>query len=181
MKHKLRMNQHGLLAVSAVLFSTSLMASPITLNVTGNVIAAACTVDTTLAGGQQVQLGDVGRTKLQNVGEAGPWKSFSLQLINCPTGTSFSTATFTGTADSSDTTLFANTEPATTAAAQVAVQMADDNNRGTVISNNGSMTVSVDSTAKTAIFPLAARLYTPTGGVQPGSVSATVLVNFTYQ
>ena len=165
----------------ATLSSQPTMGTPTTVNITGRVIAAACTVDTTLAGGQSVDLGSVGRTNVQHPGQSGQWISFSLKLINCPAGTSKSTVLFTGTPDNTDSTLYANIEPSETAASHIAIQLANDENRGSILSNNSTMTVSIDAASRTAIFPLAARLYTPTGEVSPGKVSATVLVGFTYQ
>ncbi|MEX2944478.1 fimbrial protein [Serratia fonticola] len=147
----------------------------------GKVIAASCTVNPVLVGGQEVNLGTLGRTQFQHASDAGEWKSFTLSLTNCPVGTSQTAVTFTGTPDSTDATLFANTEPAVTAALGMAVQMAKDANRNEVLSTGSTMTVNVDTFTGTANFPLAARLYTPSGGVQAGQVSSSVLVNFTYQ
>lgn len=151
------------------------------VTITGRVMAASCTVSPVLAGGQEVDLGTLGRTRLQNAGEAGDWKSFSLNLSNCPAGTGQSTVTFTGTPEGAGGMLFANTEPAATAASNIAVQIAKDTDHNAVLSNGSVMTVNVDTLTRTATFPLAARLYTPSGGVQAGQVSSSVLVNFTYQ
>lgn len=168
-----------LLPALAVLPGMQAEAADVTI--TGKVTAASCTVSPVLAGGQTVNLGTLGRTRFQNANDAGDWQSFSLNLINCPAGTSQSTVTFTGTADGTDATLFANTEPAASAATHMAVQMAKDINHSDVLSNNSTMTVNVDSATHSATFPLAARMYTPSGSVQAGSVTSTVLVNFTYQ
>ncbi len=152
-----------------------------TLNFTGRLVAPACTVGSTLADGQSVNLGTTGRTQLQQANQAGEWKEFNLELTNCPTGITKSTVTFTGTPDTVNATLFANTEAGDAAATHVAVQMAEQGNLSNVLSNGSSLEKSVDTTAKTVTFPLAARLYTPDGGARAGQVSATVLVNFTYQ
>lgn len=168
-----------LLPTLAVLPGMQARAADVTI--TGKVTSAACTVSPILVGGQEVDLGTLGRTRFQHANDAGDWKSFSLNLINCPAGTSKSTVTFTGTPDGIDSTLFANTEPVATAAPSMAVQMATDADHSAVLSNGSSLTVNVDTLAGTATFPLAARLYTPLGGVQAGQVSSSVLVNFTYQ
>lgn len=151
------------------------------VTITGKVTAASCTVSPILVGGLAVNLGTLARTQFQNASDAGDWKSFSLNLTNCPTGTTDSTVTFTGTPSGTGGTLFANTEPVTTAATNMAVQMAKDADHNAVLSNGSTMTVNVDTLTGTATFPLAARLYTPSGGVQAGQVSSSVLVNFTYQ
>lgn len=168
------------LMLAGLLFCSTGNADPVQINVTGKVIAASCTVSPGLAGGQTVDLGTLGRTSLQHPGDAGDWRSFSLNLSNCPPGTSSSTVTFTGVPDSDDASLFANTEPALSSAQNVAVQMAKDSERNVVLSNASTFTVAVDS-SHNATFPLAARLFTPVGGVQAGAVASSVLVNFTYQ
>lgn len=168
-----------LLPALAVLPGMKAQAADVT--VTGKVTTAACTVNPILVGGQAIDLGTLGRTRFQNANDAGDWTSFTLNLTDCPAGTRQSTVTFTGTPDSIDTTLFANTEPLATAALSMAVQMAKEVDHSAVLSSGSTMTVTVDTLAGTATFPLAARLYTPSGGVQAGQVSSSVLVNFTYQ
>jgi minor fimbrial subunit len=168
-----------LLSALAVLPGTKAQATDVTI--TGKVIASSCTVSPVLAAGQTVDLGTLGRTHFQAANDAGTWTSFALNLTNCPAGTTSVKATFTGTPDGTNSNLYANTEPAATAAPNMAVQMADDANRSTVLSTGSVMSVTVDTLTGTATFPLAARLYTPTGGAQAGQVSSSVLVNFTYQ
>ena len=168
-----------LLSALAVLPGTKAEAADIA--VTGKVIASSCTVNAILADKQDVDLGTLGRVQFQHANATGDWKSFSLNLTNCPAGTSQTTVTFTGTPDGTDTTLFANTESVATAAPNIAVQMAKDADHSAVLSNASTMTVNVDTVTGTATFPLAARLYTPSGYVQAGQVSSSVLVNFTYQ
>ncbi|HBE9178828.1 TPA: fimbrial protein [Serratia fonticola] len=168
-----------LLPALAVLPGTAAKAADVTI--TGKVIAASCTVSPVLVGGQSIDLGTLGRLGFQHAGNAGEWQPFALSLTACPAGTTKTTVTFTGVQDGVDATLFANTEPSATAASHIAVQLAEDANRGVVLSDNSTMTVDIDSVSNTASFPLAARLYTPSGGVQAGKISSTVLVNFTYQ
>ena len=167
-----------LVAACCTLSAVHAIDTTITLN--GKIVAAACTIETRLTDGLEVNLGSAKNIQMQHPGDAGNWRSFTLKLFNCPLGTTKSTVTFIGTPDSDDATLFANTEPSATAASKVGVQMADDDDRTTVLSNTSTMTVNVDGNQQ-AIFPLAVRLYTPTGGVQAGKVSCQVLVSFTYQ
>lgn len=151
------------------------------VNITGKVIASSCTVSPVLVAGQEVNLGALGRTQFLHANDAGTWKSFALNLTNCPAGTTTVKATYTGTPDGTNATLFANTEPVATAALNMAVQMAKDSDHTAVLSTGSVMSVDVDTQTGTATFPLAARLYTPTGGTLAGQVSSSVLVNFTYQ
>lgn len=152
------------------------------LNLHGNVIAAACTVSMTLAQGQSVSLGELGRSKFQRSGDADPnWHNFSLDLTLCPAGTTRSTVTFTGTPDGVDATLFANTASSGAAATNIAVQLSKQSDNTAILSDGSTMTVNVNTGAGTATFPLAARMKTPTGDVGAGIVNSTVLVDFTYQ
>lgn len=168
--------------LSALAILPNMQAQAADVAVEGKVITSSCTVSLPLVSGQQVNLGTLlGRTQFQLPGKTGDWESFNLNLTNCPPGTSKATVTFTGTPDGTNATLFANTEPAATAAPNMAVQMALNADRNQVLSNGDSMTVNINTTNNTATFPLAARLYTPLGGVQAGKVSSSVLVNFTYQ
>ncbi|MBK5143074.1 fimbrial protein [Budviciaceae bacterium BWR-B9] len=141
--------------------------------------ASACTVNPILAAGQEVNLGTQGRTKFQAANDAGAWENFTLNLTNCPAGTTQSTVTFSGTPDGTNSTLFANTEPAASAATHMAVQMVKEADHNAILSNNSTMTVNIS--AGSATFPLAARLYTPLGEAGAGKVSSSVLVGFTYQ
>ena len=163
------------------LYLSGIDAQAVDFTISGKVVATPCSVETNLASGKSIDLGTLGRTRFQAAGNAGDWQDFVLNLTGCPIGTSQVTTTFTGTPDSNDATLFANTEPAVTAATNIAIQMAQAGNTRSVLSNNSSMTINVDNTTRSAVFPLAARMYTPTGGTQAGLVSGTVLISFTYQ
>lgn len=168
------------LAILPLMASSTSWADPVLINVTGKLITAACTVDSSLSGGHTIDLGTSGRTDFLHAGETGEWKRFTLNLFNCPANTLSTTATFSGTPDSNDNLLFANNSPSLTAAKNIAVQVVKDDERNVTVSNNSTLTVSVDSNHN-ATFPLAARLITPTGEVRPGTIMSTVLVNFTYQ
>lgn len=170
-----------LLSAITVLLGTMVEAVGADIKVTGKVIASSCTVNTVLAGGQEIDLGTLGRTRFQHANDAGDWKSFTLNLTDCPPGTTLIKATYTGTQDGVDATLFANTEPAITAAAHMAVQMAKDADRSAVLSSGSTMTANVDTLTGNATFKLAARMYTPSGRAYAGRVSSNVLVSFEYK
>lgn len=175
-RHLLTMLLSGL----AIFPGTEVMAIDAYMLVKGKVVASACTVETGLAGGKTVDLGTFGRTKFKHSGEAGDWVDFTLNLSNCPPGTTKSTVTFTGNPDSDDATLFANSEPTESAATHIAIQMTKGNDRNAILSNNSSWEASVDS-GRNIVFPLSARMITPAGSVRAGQVSGSVMVNFTYQ
>lgn len=164
-----------------ILGLVSTFAEAADLHITGRVIAASCTINGFSGGGQNINLGDLGRSQLQNSNHGGGWTSFTLTLSNCPTGTNQASVTFTGIPDSRDPSLYANTEQAETAATGVSIQLVKDNDHSIILSSASTMSVDVDDITRTASFPLAARLYTLQGGVQAGRVSSSVIVNFTYQ
>jgi minor fimbrial subunit len=152
------------------------LAESVTVNVTGNVIASPCTVDTGSVS-QDVNFGQQIATKLNVVGTASDWQSFQVKLVNCPASTRKATVTFNGIAFATDTTLYSNAGTAT----GVAIQMAQDNDKNQIQGNGSSMTVDVDATLHTATYALAGRLISPSHNSGAGTVNSIVQMSFTYQ
>lgn len=150
-------------------------ADPIQVNITGKVKSSPCTVDTASVN-QTVDFGQIQNSNLQTAGEVSDWQPFEVKLVNCPTSTTAATVTFTGTPSTEDATLYANAGTAT----NVAVQMAQDNDRTQIQGNGSSMATTIDAQSN-AIYNLAARLKTPTGNASAGTISSVVLMTFTYQ
>jgi type 1 fimbria pilin len=69
----------------------------VTITVNGKVVAKPCTIATPKA---TVDLGDLYTFNMLSPGSASGWHDVTLDLSNCPVGTSRVTATFSGTADS---------------------------------------------------------------------------------
>ena len=160
-------------------FSASMIsvanAADTTINITGTVIAAPCTVNN---GNSDLNV-DLGTTiqasSLINAGDATPPKGFNLSLTGCPVGTNNVTVTFTGTAASApQNTMYKNTGTATSLAVELSIT-----DLGTILSNNVSITRPVQ-VGRTVTFPLSARAVTSTGSVAPGTIVALVQANFTY-
>lgn len=146
------------------------------INLSGTVVASACTVDAGTKD-QAVTFEQARAVDYPTIGDVSEWQDFSLTLSACPASTTQVTATFTGDADNDDPTKFANTQgDATGMALQI---MSRDHT--TEISPQGALAVSVDSTNHSATFPLSARLYTPTGHVTAGEFKTVVQFSFTYQ
>lgn len=146
------------------------------LNISGTVVAAACTVD---AGSknQTVTFEQARAADYTRAGATGEWQDFSLTLSSCPTSTTQVTATFNGDTDHDDPTKFANSQgDATGMAMQIMTR-----DHATEISPAGTLAVNVDGATRKAQFPLSARLYTPTGAVRAGEFNTTVQFTFTYQ
>ncbi|WP_223498247.1 MULTISPECIES: fimbrial protein [unclassified Serratia (in: enterobacteria)] len=173
----IKKNGISIAIASATLF-VSMMASaaPVTVTITGKVIAAACTVDN--SGAYTVTMPDVTAATLNPANSYGTWKTFDVTLSNCPAGTTSVKATFDGTADGADANKYANTT-GTGYATNVAVQV--QNRSGTVADKgkNSTMTVNVDA-SRNATFDLQARPYSTPGGGTVGNITTVVLMNFTY-
>lgn len=150
-------------------------ADPININITGNVVASPCTVDTSSIS-KDVDFGTVRNTDLEDAGTASAWVPFSVTLSHCPASTRKAKVTFTGNPAAEDVTLYANSG----SASNVAVQMAADSDRAQILSNGTSMTVDIDS-QHNAEYLLAGRLVSIHGNTGAGTFSSVVQMNFTYQ
>ncbi len=174
----LRIYKKGFMAlvVAGALLSSAAFADQVTVNITGRVTAAACTVDN--SGVYNVIMPDVTAAVLNPANSSGTWKTFDVTLSNCPAGTTSVTAKFTGTADTNDSNKYASTT-GTGYATNVSVQL--QNRTGTVADkgNNSTMNVAVDASKK-ATYALQARPFSTLGGATPGNISTVVLMDFTY-
>ena len=160
----------------SALFAGSAMADPVTLTINGRVIAAACTTGTSAS--YTIDLGQsIAASALNTAASGSTYVPQDVVLSNCPVGTNTVTATFSGTADSANPTMYANSTGAGYAT-NVAVEL-QNATASTDVGNSGTMTVNTDASRK-ATFPLKARAYSKNGGTTPGNISTVVMMNFTY-
>ncbi|WP_426448831.1 fimbrial protein [Siccibacter colletis] len=160
-----------------LLISAPSVADPVSINVTGNIIAAPCEVSSdsinktiALDGGNGFQA-----TDFQAAGAASSWVTFDITLKNCPEGTTATIITFSGTPDSDHPEdMYANSGTAK----NVAVQL--QGSGGHQFGNGKSFTNHAISDGISP-FHLKTRAYTNKGGVTPGTIQAVVTANFTYQ
>ncbi|MCR6674165.1 type 1 fimbrial protein [Escherichia marmotae] len=146
------------------------------INLSGTVVAAACTVDTNTKA-QTVTFQQARAVDYKTVGSTSEWQDFQLSLSGCPASTTQVTASFSGDADTVDPTKFSNSlGNATGMALQIMTR-----DHLTEIQPLGALTVGVNSTQNSVIFPLSARLYTPTGVVTAGEFKTVMQFSFTYQ
>lgn len=164
----------ALLCLSAVSGIDAVQATDI--NLSGVVVASACTVDTGTQD-QTVKFQQARAVDYPDAGDTSEWQDFELTLSACPLSTTQVTALFSGDADSDDITKFANTQGS---ASGMALQIMTRDHQ-TEISPAGTLAVSVDKARRRAVFPLSARMYTPTGQVSAGEFQTTVQLTFTYQ
>ncbi|MGU3523329.1 fimbrial protein [Enterobacteriaceae bacterium C23F] len=161
----------------SALFSGAVFAGdPVTLNITGNVVASPCEISSDsitktidLGNGSPLQAGS-----FQTAGSASDWVSFKINLINCPASTTKATIQFHGTPDADNPAdMYKNTGTAT----GVAVQL--QGSGGDQFGDGKSFTGTIANNAYT--YNLRARAYSQNGNVTSGTISAVVTTTFTYQ
>lgn len=158
-----------LLAMVLVASTPTLQAADVTITVNGKVVAKPCTVSTLNA---TVDLGDLYTFNLVSAGSSSPWHSVSLNLSNCPIGTSRVTASFSGTADA--TGYYKNQGTA----GNIQLELQDDG--GTTLNTGAKKEVRVDTVTQSASFPLQVRALTVNGGATQGTIQAVINVTYTY-
>ncbi|CAI2500537.1 putative fimbrial protein SthD [Serratia proteamaculans] len=167
------MNTIGAGLVAGVLLITLAFqanATDVTITINGRVVAHPCTVSTPTA---TVDLGNLYTTNLATAGSVSAWLPVTLNLTNCPVGTSMVTATFSGTADATGN-YYANQG----SAGNIALQLED--NGGASLPNGSTKTVSVDNTSQAANFVLQVRAITPSGNATQGNIQSLINVTYTY-
>ncbi|WP_219268447.1 fimbrial protein [Pseudomonas sp. Xaverov 259] len=144
-------------------------ATDATITVNGRVVARPCTVSTPAV---SVVLGDFYTSDYIRPGSSSSWYPFSLRLINCPTGTSSITATFTGPVD--DTGFYENQGGALNL--QLELQEASGNS----LSNGKSTIIPVVTINQSARLSLKVRALSVKGNARQGSIQALINVTYTY-
>ncbi|WNN47063.1 fimbrial protein [Siccibacter colletis] len=163
------------LTLTAMFLALPVMAEPVNINVTGNIVASPCTVN----GGSNslsVSLGDIQAASLQTAGATSPKKDFSINLTDCPAGTTSVKVVFSGT---EDTDAGKNYYKNSGTAKNVAVALVEKST-GNLKGNGENMTRNVTAD-KTVAFELEAQAYSVNGGVMPGTIQAAITADLTYQ
>ena len=155
-----------------ILFSlaTSSYAADVTITVNGSVVAKPCTVATTSA---NVDLGDLYTFNLITPGSSSIWHPVSLDLVNCPVGTSTVTATFSGIADT--TGYYKNQGTA----GNIQLQLQDT--AGNNLNNGAQKKLQVNDSSISTRFPLQVRALSVKGQATQGNIQAVIDVTYTYQ
>ncbi|MFP2504811.1 fimbrial protein [Buttiauxella gaviniae] len=100
----------NLIAVAAAVISavsaSNALATAGTVNFTGDIVDAACTVDVA-SQNQTVALGSYGKSEFTQVGDVTAAKKFSIVLKNCPSAIPVAHVRFDGQPDPTDSTLLA--------------------------------------------------------------------------
>lgn len=142
------------------------------ITVQGKIIASPCMVEQPNI---NVNLGDTIRMNdLATAGSFTEWVSFTLRVYHCPPQITTATVTFNGAADVSNPDFrYQNSGTAT----NVAVELLTTD--GLPLGNDKSLTGAIVNQEYT--WNLRARVWTETGSVKPGTVSAVVSATLTYQ
>lgn len=152
-------------------------ADPVSVNVTGNIVASPCEVSSdsitktiALDGGKGIQAKD-----LAAAGATTEWIPFDINLENCPAGITSATITFSGTPDDANPDdMYVNTGTAENATVQLQGMAGEK-------FGNGKSFTSTSITGNAIALHLQSRIYTQNGGVTPGTINAVVTANMTYQ
>ncbi|HID9876333.1 fimbrial protein [Serratia ureilytica] len=118
-----------IIALSVILSACSIsplaLAADGTVNFTGEIIDAACTVTNDPTNPLTVNLGKVARTAFPSAGATAAPTKFTIKLTNCPATVSSAQITFDGKADNGNNEVLALTAE-TGVATGVGVQLTDD-------------------------------------------------------
>ncbi|HBZ9641397.1 TPA: type 1 fimbrial protein [Citrobacter farmeri] len=177
----MKLTKHSNLIFAMAIMATSTLdcfaGDSVSNDIKGKVVASPCT---TINGGTAtipVSLGDdIQTSSLATPGSGSTLVKFEFPITDCPVSTSNVKATFSGTADSVDNTLWKNT--ATSAAPNTAVELSDQAT-GTKLSNGSVLNAAV--TSGTATYKLQARAYSVQGSAKPGDIESIVVMSFEYQ
>lgn len=159
----------ALMSSSLLLSSFLTQAADVTITVNGKVVAKPCTVTTT---NETIDLGELYTINFVSPGSASSWHDVSLELTNCPVGTSRVMATFSGISDS--TGYYKNQGTA----GNIQIELQDKS--GITLNNGATKTVQVIETSQTANFPLQVRALTVNGSVTQGTIQSVINVTYTY-
>lgn len=164
------------LIVSATLFCSGTRSEPVNINVTGKVVAATCTIDN--HGIYNVDFGkNIKTSALSQANSSTPWQAFNIILSRCPAEISHVTVGFSGRADPTDDSRYANMM-GISYAQNVSIEL--QKITGSINAGNGKNISTAVKSDRKAIFDMQARVYSKMGDATPGNITAIVIMNFSY-
>ncbi|WP_051880491.1 fimbrial protein [Buttiauxella noackiae] len=152
-------------------------ADPVNINITGKIIASACTIDAANSN-LNVDLGSIPISTMNQAGNTSPYKIFDLILKDCPLSTTSVTAAFSGELAPGGSTDYNNTGTAQNINVQLKESQSGGNGRFLGPGTTLTKSVAVDHTAT---FHMGARAIASSSDVMPGTVVSLSQVTFTYQ
>lgn len=161
---------------AVMIMSASFFTSASTaMNIDGKVVASPCTVDTDTVN-KLVEFGSLQRMDLVPAGAGGDWKDFSLLVKNCPAGTNQVTVKYLGVPDTQDSSAWMNSGSATNVALRVT-----NADHSVTLSQGNTQQIAINTSTKSATFPLSAKIFTPLGNAGAGTFAAVINLEFTWQ
>ena len=170
-----KLPKSAVIALTIMMSSTVVNADPVTINVTGNIIASPCVVN---AGSNtlNVSLGDIQAASLATAGAASSVVNFDLKMTECPSGTTSAGIVFSGTEDpDAGSNYYKNTGTAK----NVAVALIEKST-GYFKGNGQNMSRNVAADGSIT-YELQAKAYSVAGGAMPGTIQSAITVAITYK
>ncbi|EJY1763384.1 type 1 fimbrial protein [Klebsiella oxytoca] len=145
------------------------------INLTGTVVASACTVDTAHSINQTITFPDSKTSDFTRAGDASEWQNYTIVFTSCPPSTTDIIVNFSGTPDPSNKCLAKNDGSAT----GIALQSAFGKDGGYLQNCFGGMTGTAYETGRT--IELSSRMIATSDRVTGGSFHSTLLLTVTYK
>lgn len=139
------------------------------VNFTGNITDAACTVDTNSAS-QTVTLGNVSSSAFSAVGSTAAPTKFSINLTNCPETVTSASVKFDGRVNSTNNDLLSVNTDSTATGVGVAIYESDSATQIPLLTS--SVAQAIDSTAATNTLSFVAKYMATAAKVTAGSANA---------
>lgn len=168
----------ALAIISGSAFASVAHAADGTINFTGNILDAACTVSSATKN-QTVPLGDVSRTAFAAVGDTAAPTHFSIVLQNCPATVTNASVKFDGPIDAANSNLLALT-PATGIATGVGIGIYEQDASTLIPIATDSASKVLTTTADTQ-FDFIAKYVATSAAVTMGPADAATNFTITYQ
>lgn len=137
----------AVLTATSALAMTNAFAAAGTVNFTGEILDAACTVDVG-SQNQTVALGKYNKSEFAAAGDFTAATKFNIVLKNCPTTVTSASVRFDGTPDASDSKLLAIDSSVTGAATGVAINLMSANKAQLPLHGSNGYNYTLSSTAE---------------------------------
>ncbi|TCZ55665.1 fimbrial protein [Klebsiella grimontii] len=169
---------HLIIFITLYLSNTAVFADNVNLLFTGRIISPPCTFDS-VNSDLNPSLGNIPLEKLSQPASNSNEVSFKISLINCPSSTHKVIVNFSGDSYSDNVSIFSNKGTAM----NVGVQLKQQGDEwGTSSVHPGSSIIkNIESSSNVINLFLAARAYTQTGNVVPGTIRSSITISFIYQ
>lgn len=151
-----------------------------TINFTGSILDAACTVTTT-SNSQTVNLGSIQRTVFKAAGDVAAATRFNVVLENCPSAVSSASVKFDGTANATNGDILALNSGQTAQGVGVALFEADGVTAIPLNTQSAQMTLNNSGATNSNVMTFVAKYQATQADVSAGTANATSDFTIIYQ